>query len=146
MAAHIKQVPTFPDCDILFIFSSDFDIICIAMHGLSRSYISDTYFTNIVFPFSGAITIDRFSPSLYIVDNSITKTCLFKYTETFTTKKWKFSDKNKYSGIFFLYFCSKHRLWRGGSKEYPQSMFWAEIKTNNVYPCKPQFLLYKSRV
>ena len=24
----------------------------------------------------------------------ITKTCLFKYTENFTTKKWKFSVKN----------------------------------------------------
>ena len=23
----------------------------------------------------------------------ITKTCLFKYTENFITKKWKFSDK-----------------------------------------------------
>ena len=28
----------------------------------------------------------------------ITKTSLFKYTENFTTKKWKFSDKN--SDIF----------------------------------------------
>ena len=28
---------------------------------------------------------------------------------------------------------------RGGSNEYPQSMFWAEIRKNNVYPCKPQF-------
>ena len=27
---------------------------------------------------------------------------------------------------------------RGGSNEYPQSMFWAK-KKNNVYPCKPQF-------
>ena len=29
---------------------------------------------------------------------SITKTRLFKYTENFTTKNWKFSDK--YSNIF----------------------------------------------
>ena len=28
---------------------------------------------------------------------------------------------------------------RGGSNEYPQSMFRAEIRKNNVYPCKPQF-------
>ena len=35
--------------------------------------------------------------------------------------------------IIFTYFCSKHKLWyslepprRGGSNEYPQSMFWAE--------------------
>ena len=28
---------------------------------------------------------------------------------------------------------------RGGSNEYPQSMFLAKIRKNNVYPCKPQF-------
>ena len=28
---------------------------------------------------------------------------------------------------------------RGGSIEYPQSMFWSRKKKNNVYPCKPQF-------
>ena len=39
----------------------------------------------------------------------ITKTCLFKYTENFTTKKWKFSDKKKI--WYFLYFCAKHILW-----------------------------------
>ena len=32
---------------------------------------------------------------------------------------------------------------QGGSNEYPQSMFWAEIKKNNVYPCKPQFYCIK---
>ena len=32
---------------------------------------------------------------------------------------------------------------RGGSNEYPQSMFWAKKKTNNVYPCKPQFYCIK---
>ena len=32
---------------------------------------------------------------------------------------------------------------RGGSNEYPQSMFWAEIRKNNVYPCKPQFYYTK---
>ena len=62
----------------------------------------------------------------------ITQSSLFKYTENFTTKKWKFSDKN--SGIFFLssqnidcgYSLEPHR--RGGSNEYPQSIFWAEIR------------------
>ena len=38
----------------------------------------------------------------------ITKTCLFKYNENFTTKKWKFSDKKFW---YFSYFCSKRRLW-----------------------------------
>ena len=28
---------------------------------------------------------------------------------------------------------------RGGSNEYPQSMFLRSNKKNNVYPCKPQF-------
>ena len=32
---------------------------------------------------------------------------------------------------------------RGGANEYPQSMFWAEIRKNNVYPCKPQFYYIK---
>ena len=38
----------------------------------------------------------------------IMKTCLFKYTENFTTKKWKFSDKKFW---YFSHSCSKHRLW-----------------------------------
>ena len=47
------------------------------------------------------------------------------------------------------YFCSKPRLWvvrttrRGGSNEYPQSMFLSRNKKNNVYPCKPQFYYTK---
>ena len=32
---------------------------------------------------------------------NITKISLFKYTENFITKKWKFSDKNSY--IFFIF-------------------------------------------
>ena len=59
---------------------------------------------------------------------------LFKYTENFTTKKWKLSDKN--SDIFHTF------VQRGGSNEYPQSIFWAEIKTI-MYPCKPQFYYIK---
>ena len=58
----------------------------------------------------------------------ITKTGLFKYTENFTTKKWKFSDKK--SDIFHIstqnidcgYSLEPPR--RGGSNEYPQSMFF----------------------
>ena len=33
--------------------------------------------------------------------------------------------------------------WRGGSNEYPQSMFLNRIKKNNVYPCKRSFTLKK---
>ena len=32
---------------------------------------------------------------------------------------------------------------RGGSNEYPQSMFFSRNKKNNVYPCKPQFYYIK---
>ena len=32
---------------------------------------------------------------------------------------------------------------RGGSNEYPQSMFLSRNKKNNVYLCKPQFYYIK---
>ena len=32
---------------------------------------------------------------------------------------------------------------KGGSNEYPQSMFLSRNKKNNVYPCKPQFYYIK---
>ena len=32
---------------------------------------------------------------------------------------------------------------RGGSNDYPQSMFLSRNKKNNVYPCKPQFYYIK---
>ena len=32
---------------------------------------------------------------------------------------------------------------RGGSNEYPQSMFLIRNKKNNVYPCKSQFYYIK---
>ena len=36
---------------------------------------------------------------------------------------------------------------RGGSNEYPQSMFWSKNKKNRYIPCKPQFYYIKlSRV
>ena len=77
----------------------------------------------------------------------ITKTRLFKYIENFTTKKWKFSDNN--SDIFHIsvqnidcgYSLEPPR--RGGSNEYPQSMFLSRNKKYNVYPCKPQFYYIK---
>ena len=79
--------------------------------------------------------------------DQITKTSLFKYTENFTTKKWKFSDKN--SDIFHISAqnldCG-HSLEpprRGGSNEYPKSMFLSRNKKNNLYPYKPQFKYIK---
>ena len=32
---------------------------------------------------------------------------------------------------------------RGGSNEYPQTMFLSRNKKQNVYPCKPQFYYIK---
>ena len=50
-------------------------------------------------------------------NHHITNTRLLKYIENFTR--------------------------RGGSNEYPQSMFLSRNKKKNVYPCKPQFYYIK---
>ena len=78
----------------------------------------------------------------------ITKTCLFKYTEKLITEKLKiFRQKIQIFFIFLLknidcgYSLELPR--RGGSNEYPQSMFLSRNKKNNVYPYKPQFYYIK---
>ena len=79
---------------------------------------------------------------------SITKTRLFKYTEKLITEKLKIFYKKK-SNIFHIsaqnidcgYSLEPPR--RGGSNEYPQSMFLSRNKKNNIYPCKPQFYYIK---
>ena len=74
---------------------------------------------------------------------SITKTRLFKYTEILPPKNENFQIKN--SNIFHVSAqnidCgySLEPPQRGGSNEYPQSMFLSKNKKNNVYPRKPQF-------
>ena len=79
------------------------------------------------------------------------KTHLFKYIENLKPpKNEKLSEKN--SDIFHIpaqnidcgYSLEPPR--RGGSNEYPQSMFLSRNKKNSVYPCKPPVLLYKSGV
>ena len=74
----------------------------------------------------------------------MTKTRLFKYIENFPSKNLKFSDKKKNCDIFHIS-AQNINCWyslepprRGGSNEYPQSWFWAEIR-KITYPCKPQF-------
>ena len=69
---------------------------------------------------------------------TITKTPLFKYIENFTTKNWKFSDKN--SDIFHIS-AQKHRLWV--LVRTAESMFLSRNKKNNVYHRKPQFYYIK---
>ena len=70
------------------------------------------------------------------------RTAYTTYIENFTTKNWKFSDKN--SDIFHI--SAQNRdceyllelpVW-GGSNKYPQFMLLRRNKKYNVYPCKPQ--------
>ena len=73
----------------------------------------------------------------------ITKTCLFKWTENFTTKKWKFSDKN----FWFFFHISAQNIDCGYLLEPPRRVPTIYVlnrnKKNNVYPCKPQFYYIK---
>ena len=69
------------------------------------------------------------------------------YIKNFTSKIWKFSDKN--SDIFHISvqiidcgYSLEPPRW-GGSNEYPQSMFSSRNKKNNVYLYKPQFYYIK---
>ena len=68
-------------------------------------------------------------------------------TNNIKSKNWKFADKKKLifhiaaQNIDFGYSLEPPR--RGGSNEYPQSMFLSRNKKNNVYPCKPQFYYIK---
>ena len=78
----------------------------------------------------------------------ITKTRLFKYMENFNSKKTENFQINN-SDIFHIsvqnidcgYSLEPPR--RGGSNEYPKSMFLSRNKKNNLYPCKPQFYYIK---
>ena len=73
------------------------------------------------------------------------KTRLFKYTENFTTKKWKFSDKN--SDIFPFsaqnidcgYSLEPPR--RGGSNENHNLCFLAKIRKIMYTPVNPSFTI-----
>ena len=78
---------------------------------------------------------------------SIMKIRLFKYIENFSSKIWKFSDK-----ILWYFHISAENIdcgysleppRRGGSNEYHNLCFWAEIKKSNVCSCKFQFYYIK---
>ena len=78
----------------------------------------------------------------------ITETRLFKYILNFNSKNWKFLDKqydifhNSVQNIDYGYSLEPPPR-RGGSNEYPPSMFLSRNKKNNVYPCKLQFYYIK---
>ena len=75
----------------------------------------------------------------FLMRNSFTKTCPYNINPL--KPYFLYSKSGVYMGIhYFSYFCSKHRLWyslepprRGGSNEYPQSMFWAEIRKISAF-------------
>ena len=82
---------------------------------------------------------------VYKVYEIITKTCLFKFIENFTTKHMNISDKN--SDIFHIsaqnidcgYSLEPPR--RGGSNEYHNLCFWAEIRKIMYTPVNPSFTI-----
>ena len=72
--------------------------------------------------------------------NSITKIRLFKYIEKFTSHNWKFSDEKlifSAQNIDCGYSLEPPR--QGGSNEYPQSMFLAEIRKIMYTPVSPVY-------
>ena len=84
------------------------------------------------------------APKKLFSTENITKSRLFKYNENFTTKIWKFSDKN--SDIFHIsaqnrdYGYSLEPTRRGGSNKYPQSMF---LRRNKHYENTPIQIYWK---
>ena len=89
---------------------------------------------------------DSFDTAKYMSgEQTLRKLALFKYIENFTTKNWKFSDKS--SDIFHIsaqnidcgYSLEPPR--RGGSNEYLQSIFWAEIRKLMYTPVNPSFTI-----
>ena len=88
---------------------------------------------------------ELFWPVTGLVLRSLPKTRLFKYIENFTSKTENFQIKIlKFFFVFLLknidcgYSLEPPR--RGGSNEYPQSMFSSRNKKNNIYPVKPNYI------
>ena len=68
------------------------------------------------------------------------KTRIFKYIENSTSQNWKFSDKKT---LIFFYISAPNIDcgYRGGSNEYLQLMFWAEIRKIMYTPVNPSFTI-----
>ena len=80
---------------------------------------------------------------------TITKTCLYNFDPL---KPHFYIVKLGFTGVDIIFLISAQNIdceyslelpRRGGSNEYPQSMFLSRNKKNNVYPCKPQFYYIK---
>ena len=96
------------------------------------------------FVLSWLLHLWRFVLSLFLIYHY--ETCLFKYTENFTTKNERFQIKN--SDIFHIsaqnidcgYVLEPPR--RGGSNAYPLSMFLSRNKKKMMYtPLNPSFII-----
>ena len=91
----------------------------------------------------------RISANIYskLPDNTLRKHAYSNILRILRPKKENFQIKKK--SDIFSYFCQNKDFGysleppRGGSNEYPQSMFLSRNKKNNVYPCKPQFYYVK---
>ena len=88
--------------------------------------------------------IPVFGNSLASTVKIITKTCPCNKQRFFELKKLKIFCRN--SLIFFLFLLKKIDCGytlepprRGGSNEYPQSMFWSKNKKNRYTPANPSF-------
>ena len=81
--------------------------------------------------------------STELLNDTIRKTRLLKYIENFTTKNWKFSEKNpdivniSAQNIDCGYSLEPPR--QGGSNEYHNLCFWAEIRKIMYTPVNPSF-------
>ena len=76
---------------------------------------------------------------------------LWNYENTLIQIYWKYSYQKlkvfRKKNLIFLHISTQNIHCgyslepprRGGSSEYPQSMFLSRNKKNDVYPCKPQF-------
>ena len=109
---------------------------------IGKHYLPVPLTCNPLISFSLSGPIEKSSNVHY--DLFITKTRLFKYIEKFTTKKRKFSDKNSIFHISAQNIDCGYSLEpprRGGSNEYPQSMFWAEIRKIMYTPVNPSFTI-----
>ena len=68
-----------------------------------------------------------------------------QYTENFLVLKKKiFTGKFLIFSYFYQNIYCGYTLeppWRGGSNEYPQSMFWSKNKKNRYTPANPSFCI-----
>ena len=135
------------------------ELLCTFFQNVRHEFLSNHVCEQLGFSFSDAVSISLWylvlkfyskicNLTCTILCHIITKTPLFKYIENFISKNWKISDK-KNSDSFHISAqnidCgySLEPPQRGGSNEYPQSVFLNRNKKNNAYPCKPQFYYIK---